>query len=57
MLACFFFWSKFAHFVSSLVSVFFLLKELRLGQDLIRHSGFVNSANRRAENMLHFTEN
>ena len=29
-----------------LVSVFFLLKELRLTRDSIRHSDFVNSINR-----------
>ena len=40
-----------------LVSVFFLLKELRLTQDSIRHSDFVNSINRSAENMLRITEN
>lgn len=40
-----------------LVSVFFLLKELRLTRDPIRHSDFVNSINRSAENMLHITEN
>ena len=40
-----------------LVSVFFLLKELRLTRDSIRHSDFVNSINRSAENMLRITEN
>ena len=40
-----------------LVSVFFLLKEMRLTQDSIRHSDFVNSINRSAENMLCITEN
>ena len=39
-----------------LVSVFFLLKELRLTRDSIRHSDFVNSINRSAENMLRITE-
>ena len=40
-----------------LVSVFFLLKELRLTRDSIRHSDFVNSFNRSAENVLRITEN
>ena len=40
-----------------LVSVLFLLKELRLTRDSIRHSDFVNSINRSAENMLRITEN
>ena len=40
-----------------LISVFFLLKELRLTRDSIRHSDFVNSINRSAENMLRITEN
>jgi len=40
-----------------LVSVFFLLKELRLTRDSIRHSDFINSINRSAENMLRITEN
>ena len=39
------------------ISVFFLLKELRLTRDSIRHSDFVNSINRSAENMLRITEN
>ena len=40
-----------------LVSVFILLRELRLTRDSIRHSDFVNSINRSAENMLRITEN
>ena len=40
-----------------LVSFFFLLKELRLTRDFLRHSDFVNSINRSAENMLRITEN
>ena len=43
--------------IALLVSVFFLLKELRLTRDSIRHSDFVNSINRSAENMLRITEN
>ena len=39
-----------------LVSVFFLLKELRLTRDFLRHSDFVNSINQSAENMLRITE-
>ncbi len=38
-------------------SMIFLLKELRLTRDAIRHSDFVNSINRSAENMLRITEN
>ena len=40
-----------------LVSFFFLLKELRLTRDFLRHSDFVNSINQGAENMLRITEN
>lgn len=39
-----------------LVSFFFLLKELRLTRDFLRHSDFVNSINQSAENMLRITE-
>ena len=38
-----------------LVSFFFLLKELRLTRDFLRHSDFVNSINQSAENMLRIT--
>ena len=40
-----------------LVSFFFLLKELRLTRDFLRHSDFVNSINQSAENILRITEN
>ena len=40
-----------------IISVFFLLKELRLTRDSIKHSDFMNSINRSAENMLRITEN
>ena len=43
--------------IALVVSVIFLLKELRLTRDSIRHSDFVNSINRSAENMLRITEN
>jgi hypothetical protein len=43
--------------IALVVSVVFLLKELRLTRDSIRHSDFVNSVNRSAENMLRITEN
>ena len=39
-----------------LVSFFFLLKELRLTRDFLRHSDFVNSINQSAENILRITE-
>ena len=44
-------------YLALLVSFFFLLKELRLTRDFLRHSDFVNSINRGAENMLRITEN
>ena len=40
-----------------IISVFFLLKELKLTRDSIKHSDFMNSINRSAENMLRITEN
>ena len=43
--------------IALVVSVVFLLKELRLKRDSNRHSDFVNSVNRSAENMLRITEN
>ena len=39
------------------ISVFFLLKELRLTRDTMSHADFVSSINRSAENMLRITEN
>ncbi len=39
------------------VSVIFLLKEVRLMRDSLRHSDFVNSINRSSDNMLRITEN
>ena len=39
------------------ISVIFLLKELRLTRDTMSHADFVNSINRSAENMLRITEN
>ena len=39
-----------------LVSFFFLLKELRLTRDFLRHSDFVNSINQSAENIVRITE-
>ena len=39
-----------------LVSFFFLLKELRLTRDFLRHSDFVNSINQSAENISRITE-
>ena len=43
--------------IALIVSLIFLLKELRLTRDSIRHSDFVSSINRSAENMLRITEN
>ena len=40
-----------------LVSVIFLLKEVRLMRDSLRHSDFVSSVNRSSDNMLRITEN
>ena len=40
-----------------IISVFFLLKELRLTRDTMSHADFVSSVNRSAENMLRITEN
>ena len=39
------------------ISVIFLLKELRLTRDTMSHADFVSSINRSAENMLRITEN
>lgn len=39
------------------ISVIFLLKELRLTRDTMSHADFLNSINRSAENMLRITEN
>ena len=41
----------------ALLVSFFLLKELSLTRDFLRHSDFVNSINQSAENMLRITEN
>ncbi len=40
-----------------LVSMVFLLKEVRLMRDSLRHSDFVSSVNRSSDNMLRITEN
>lgn len=40
-----------------IISVVFLLKELRLTRDTMSHADFVSSINRSAENMLRITEN